>query len=1006
MKSKLLLLVMGALLWSFGAQANYDPASYEVEGTRLVKWKGNESMIDFTFDPVLNTITEIAGGAFQYKGDVKRIILPASLRKIGTQAFYECGMLSVVNFAEGLQELAPQAFCRCPALTTLDLPASLETIGEAPTMNCQGLTSFTLPASNTHYKSVEGVLYNATGQTLIDYPAGREGSFTLPEGVSRIGDYAFAFCSGLDVIKLGNQLKELGRGAFRESSSLRGIIEIPGAVQVISDSAFYLCENVREIRMAEGVCKIGIEAFGHCSSVEKITMPSTVTELGESCFSFLSRLSSFYNHMKEPLQGRQVFWQTKTYQATLYVPAESVELYKAQTSTWDAFNAYLPLEDIGQIPPSSYKLDETGRTLIQWIGPETVIDFSKDSVLNRVRTIGTAAFLNKSVQKVILPEALETIGERAFLNCEELTDVVTNDRLRSIGNRAFWNNFALQSFMLPQSIELVASDAFGYCTHLTGFFMTAPNEYYKVVDKVLLTADGKHLVCYPSLRGEEYTLPKGVTTIDPDAAAGAEGLVQLTLPEGLKEIGESAFQGSSRLQRVDLPASLENFGNGAFMRCRSLTEYTVADGNKNYKVSEKSLYSTDMTVFYAFPEASGTMLRIPDGIECIAPRACQRNESLKELVLPASLEELGDFAFYFCSQLQRVTILRPHPISQDRMGDSPFLEIAPKAVLIVPKGSAEIYSKTPVWSDFIIQEGDTPIQSDEYVIMITNKPVGSKINFLAINSNYTDSDMEGVHMEGNDMIIDNSTITLRGEIFSLSVPECGLTMLDVTHAPHLKFLMAPHNELTTVDLTNAPLMESIILPHNQLTSLPHTAMPELTALFVYDNQLTELDMSDETALKELHVFSNRIAGESMTRLLESLPQRLADDNAKLFAIDSENVDEGNVFNDTHLQIAQQKNWTAYDYCGGINDGNGVAISSSVTPISADAAFNVAVSDPYLTISGARAGSVVQIYTLSGNLLYDGVCTAQGDCHIDISAYSVGNYIVTVNGQAQRIQLVR
>lgn len=107
--------------------------------------------------------------------------------------------------------------------------------------------------------------------------------------------------------------------------------------------------------------------------------------------------------------------------------------------------------------------------------------------------------------------------------------------LRSIGSRAFWNDFALRSFTFPQSIESVASDASATARGYRSLSWLLPNEYYQVVDDVLLSADGTRLVCYAALRGESYTVPASVTKIEKDAAAGAVGLVTPTLPEGLKE---------------------------------------------------------------------------------------------------------------------------------------------------------------------------------------------------------------------------------------------------------------------------------------------------------------------------------------------------------------------------------------------------------------------------------------------------------------------------------------
>ena len=1009
MKQKLLLFTMLALLCAIGARADYPAESYQLDGTgtRLLKWRGNEQEIDFTSDATLSRVTEIAPNAFANKGQIQRIVLPASLRKIGCNAIYECGGLTDIVLAEGLEEIDSEAFFRCPQLETLRLPASVKSIGEGFVVNCKGIKNYQLAGANSYYKIVDGVLYNATGTTLIAYPSAASGeSFTLPESVTRIGDYAFAYSQHLKSIKFGKKVTEMGRKAFYESKALAGSISIPGTIRVVADSAFYLCNYLTEVTFEEGVQKIGKDAIGHCASIERVSMPSTITELGAGCFSYMNSLLEFRNHMTTPIQGRSIFYQTKKYNATLYVPAESVETYRAQTTTWNAFKNYLPLEDDSQINPTSYKLEDEGRTLVSWSGPETDIDMSQDKVLNRVRTIKKFAFVNKEVKRVVLPEALETIEEGAFQNCEHLEEVGTNERLRTIGSRAFWNDFALKSFTFPQSIESVASDAFGYCTGLSKFVMASANEYYQVVDDVLLSADGKRLVCYAALRGESYTLPASVTKIEKDAAAGAVGLVTLTLPEGLKEIGESAFQGSSKLQKVDLPASLETFGAGAFMRCKSLKEYSVATGNTNYAVQGKILYTSDLSKLVAYPEALGATVVIPAQVTSIAARAFQRNESLVEVTLPANLKELGDYAFYYCTSLVRVIALMPEPISADYTGESPFGEVKIKeATLVVPIGSGNNYKKAAMWSDFgTIIEGDTPVE-EGVITMKTKIPVGEKIQIVALNVDLSNSKIEGVRIEGKDMIVEQPTIVIRGDIATLTAANCKLTDINVKGAPHLTTLFLPYNELSELDLSQSALLESIILAHNSLQAIHWTKMPNLTHLYLYDNELTNVDVTGMPKLTTLHIFSNQIGANAMEQIVNALPQRNPEDKADLMAIDTKSAKEGNSFEDRFFKITTPKHWTVYDFSGGANEGKGVVYTSiEKQPLTGE--LRLSVAGDMLQITGAYEQQMVRLYDLAGGLLYSGRCSAEGSCMLSLADYPAGGYIVTVGDHAERIYIAR
>jgi hypothetical protein len=109
------------------------------------------------------------------------------------------------------------------------------------------LTCITVNAGNTVYKSIDGVLYNKEGTILIAYPAGKTAtSFTIPNGVTTIGDSAFAFCTGLTSIT------------------------IPSGVTSIGDSAFSYCTELTSITIPSGITSIGLWAFRGCTELTTI----------------------------------------------------------------------------------------------------------------------------------------------------------------------------------------------------------------------------------------------------------------------------------------------------------------------------------------------------------------------------------------------------------------------------------------------------------------------------------------------------------------------------------------------------------------------------------------------------------------------------------------------------------------------------------------------------------------------------------------------------------------
>ena len=135
---------------------------------------------------------------------------------------------------------------------------------------------------------------------------------------------------------------DLGLSLFNCSSLTS--ITIPNSVTSIGNTAFYYCHSLTSVTIGNSVTSIGSGAFGYCASLTSITIPNSVTSIGKQAFSSCDSLRIVICEAVEvPELGSYVFSNTPITEATLYVPEQSLDDYKAAYQ-WKDFGSILPLE--------------------------------------------------------------------------------------------------------------------------------------------------------------------------------------------------------------------------------------------------------------------------------------------------------------------------------------------------------------------------------------------------------------------------------------------------------------------------------------------------------------------------------------------------------------------------------------------------------------------------------------------------------------------------------------
>ena len=254
---------------------------------------------DFTIPSVVSSgensykVYSIDNDAFYGCRSLTSITIPEGVTSIGDEAFYNCSSLTSITIPEGVTSIGGEAFYWCRSLTEITIPESVISIGISAFANCENLAAF-YGEGNSYYKIVDNgrALLVDGGKTLLAYAAGNTAtSYTIPEGVTSIGEQAFYRCSSLTEITLPTTLTSIGDSAFYNCSKLTSIT-IPEGVTTIRNSTFDGCSSLTSVSLPSTLVSIGEYAFHNCTSLTSITIPEGVTAIGERAFRYCSNLTS------------------------------------------------------------------------------------------------------------------------------------------------------------------------------------------------------------------------------------------------------------------------------------------------------------------------------------------------------------------------------------------------------------------------------------------------------------------------------------------------------------------------------------------------------------------------------------------------------------------------------------------------------------------------------------------------------------------------------------------
>ena len=297
---------------------------------------------------------------------------------------------------------------------------------------------------------------------------------------------------------------------------------------------------------------------------------------------------------------------------------------------------------------------------------------------NSVTIIDKEAFAWCSrLTRVNVPDGVTTIGESAFFNCSCLTNVTIPNSVTTIGDCAFEGCNSITSITIPNSVTKLGNTPFKACLNLKEF----KGKFAADNGRCLIKDDT--IIAYANASGDTYSIPDGITRIIREVFYQCD-LTDVTIPDSVTEIERYAFYWCQKLKSVNIGNGITTIGESAFYGCHNLKEF------KGKFAADNGRCLINGNTIVAYAEGSGNEYIIPNNVTSIGDYAFYWCNNLESVTIPDSVTKIGQSAFNSCYKLKYVYCESSTPPSIGLYGGE-FSNNASGRKFYVPQGSVDDY---------------------------------------------------------------------------------------------------------------------------------------------------------------------------------------------------------------------------------------------------------------------------------------------------------------------------
>ena len=447
---------------------------------------------------------------------------------------------------------------------TVTIPENVTKIGDGAFSGLTGLKTVIIPGTVKEV-GANAFSYNKTLEKVI-----------MQEGTKTIGDKAFYQCYNLSEINLPNTINSIGEFSMARSKITN--LNVPSSLKTIKTYAFLSLTNLVTVNIPEGVETIESSAFSGCTKLEAITIPSTVTDIKNGAFSNCNNLIQInLNTNKFTYESGMLLPEDKS--EIIFVSKkilENTDTFKIpegiQTFTINLGN-FTNIKNVS-IPKSLINM--RGGILPKYVENITIAEGNTNFYVENKQLYKETTLLMSYTGKesVTVKTGTITIGSFAFSGEKNAKEIILPASVENIGEYIMSDLSKLQKLKIGKNASNISSQ-FNFKALNVQIELDTENKNYAIVNNVLYNYDKTKLICalYPIT--ENLTIESTVKEISDYAFYGQEEIQGITLPNGIEKIGGNILLRCSKITKLEIPSSIKEISSAAFNETAHLDEVII-----------------------------------------------------------------------------------------------------------------------------------------------------------------------------------------------------------------------------------------------------------------------------------------------------------------------------------------------------------------------------------------------------------------------------------------------